>query len=53
MENIDKIAENIIAVDRALMRKVENFILSADKETLEHIEKFVNLRKDQLKKTSN
>ena len=49
MKNIRKIAGNIIAVDRALMRKIEDFILSADKETLEHIEKLVNTRKDQLK----
>ena len=46
---IEKIANEIVPVNRLLMQKIENYILQADKETLDHLEKMITQRRDQLK----
>ena len=47
------LSENI---DRALMRKIEDLILQAgegDDKTLDHLEKMIKVRREQLKKHIN
>jgi hypothetical protein len=51
MDITKSLTEILKQSDRILMRKIEDFILSTDLETLKHFEELIELRKKQLKES--